>query len=66
MALLTDNLLRKLEDIDAHYAEIESQLLDPDVLTDHRQVRTLSIKKAAMQSVVDRFRQWKTLEARRG
>ena len=65
MALLTDNLLRKLEDIDAHYAEIESQLLDPDVLTDHRQVRTLSIKKAAMQSVVDRFRQWKTLEARR-
>jgi len=65
MVPLTDNLLRKLEAIDAHYATIESQLLDPDVLADHRRVRTLSIKKSAMGSIVDRFRQWKSLQVQR-
>jgi peptide chain release factor 1 len=65
MVSLTDNLLRKLEEIDAHYAVIEADLLDPEVLSDHRRVRTLSIKKSAMQSIVNQFRHWKLLQANR-
>ncbi|MCH2148459.1 MAG: PCRF domain-containing protein [Phycisphaerales bacterium] len=63
MVPLTDNLLRKLEAIDEHYATIEADLLNPEVLSDHRRVRTLSIKKSAMQAIVDQFRQWKVLQA---
>jgi peptide chain release factor 1 len=50
------NLIRKLDEIDEQYAGLSKQLLDPDVLADHRQVRTLSIKRAAIEPVVTDYR----------
>ncbi len=52
MVPLTDNLLRKLEAIDEHYATIEADLLNPEGLSDHRPLRNLSIKKSAMPSMI--------------
>ena len=64
MTSLADNLVRKLRELDEQYADIEAKLLDPEVLVDHRMVRSLSIRKAALQSIVDRFRNWSGCEAR--
>ena len=58
MSTLADNLMCKLRELDAQYGDLEAQLLDPDVLVDHRRVRTLSIKKSALHPIVDRFRRW--------
>ena len=41
MTSLADNLVRKLRELDEQFADIESKLLDPDVLVDHRLVRNL-------------------------
>src|SRR5690349_6149849 len=48
-ATIPANLLRKLDELDAQHRALEDQLLDPAVLVDHRQVRALSIKKAAIE-----------------
>ena len=64
MSTLADNLMCKLRELDAQYGDLEAQLLDPDVLVDHRRVRTLSIKKSALHPIVDRFRRWNQSETR--
>jgi len=51
-----ENLIRKLQELDGQYEQLGRQLLDPQVLSDHRQVRTLSIKRAALESVVSDYR----------
>lgn len=64
MTTLADNLVQRLRELDSQYGTIEAQLLDPDVLVDHRKVRTLSIRKSALHPIVDRFRKWSHCEAR--
>ena len=53
---ISDNLLRKLDELDARYEELSAELLDPEVLQDHRKVRTLSIKRAAIEPLVTEYR----------
>ena len=65
MTSLADNLVRKLRELDEQFTDLEAKLLDPDVLVDHRMVRNLSIRKAALQPIVDRFRNWNHCEAQR-
>jgi len=57
------NLRTKLEQLDASYTELSDQLADPQVLADHRQVAALSIKRAAIEPVVEGFRAYNTLRA---
>jgi len=59
MSSVSDNLLRKLEEIDAQHASLTTQLMEPAVLADHRQVRALSIKKAALEKLVHDYRGWR-------
>src|SRR6185503_9854267 len=60
MAATVDaNLIRKLDEIDAEHRELDAKLVDPAVLADHRQVRSLSIKKAAIDSLVRDYRGWR-------
>jgi peptide chain release factor 1 len=56
MSTLSANLIRKLDDIAAEHAGLEAQMLDPDVLSDHRKVRALSIRKAALEPLVADYR----------
>ena len=49
-------LLRKLESLAGQLADLDSQLSDSTVLVDHKKVRDLSIKKAAIEGVVADYR----------
>ncbi len=52
----SDNLLKKLRELDLQYEELGRQLLDPEIAADHRRVRTLSIKRAAIERLVNDYR----------
>ena len=53
---VSKNLIAKLDELAAQHESLSARLLDPDVLSDHRQVRTLSIKKAAIEPIVNVYR----------
>jgi peptide chain release factor 1 len=55
---VAENLIRRLDDLNQQYAAIEARLLDPAVLADHRQVRSLSIKKSSLEPVVGDYREY--------
>lgn len=57
----TPNLLRTLDELLAEDERLARELSDPEVLADHRQVRTRSIRRAAIESLVNRYRAWRTL-----
>ncbi|MGJ8635278.1 MAG: PCRF domain-containing protein [Phycisphaerales bacterium] len=56
-----EGLLSKLEEISSQYDALSSQLESPEVLADHNQVRTLSIKKAALTPVVEGYHNYQSL-----
>ena len=58
-----ENLARRLDEMDRQFEEIAADLLEPAVLADHRQVRTLSIKRAALEGPVLRWREVRRIEA---
>ena len=53
---MSPNLLRKLDDLAAEQASLEAQLLDPQILSDHRKVRALSIRSAAIEPLLSEYR----------
>lgn len=58
-----DSLLSKLQELSAQYDALSTQLESPEVLADHNQVRTLSIKKAALTPVVQGYQTYQSLLA---
>jgi peptide chain release factor 1 len=56
---LSANLLARLDELVAQYEQVEADLVDPEVITDHRRVRTLSIKRAALEPVVSEYREYR-------
>lgn len=56
-------VLEKLAGLAAQRDQLAEQLLDPAILADHRQVRELSIRKAALDSVADGWRRFEKLTA---
>lgn len=59
---LNQAILAKLESMAAERAELERRLTDPAVLADHRQVRDLSIRKAALDPIADRHSRYLALQ----
>ena len=57
-----DRLVAKLEELAGQDAELERELADPAVMTDHERVRDLSIRRAALDPVVSRYRAWRDLQ----
>ncbi|GAB4386366.1 MAG: peptide chain release factor 1 [Phycisphaerales bacterium] len=53
--VLTDSVRKKLDELSAQYADLARQLEDPAVLADHRRVRDLSIRRAALAPVVEGY-----------
>lgn len=62
MTDLTTNLIAKLNELAAQFDELERDLSDPAVLSDHQRVRDLSIRRAALEDLVARYRRYKALE----
>jgi peptide chain release factor 1 len=58
-----DPLIQKLQELDGQYEELGRQLLDPEVLADHKKVAELSIKRAAIEPVVNLFREYQSQSA---
>jgi peptide chain release factor 1 len=53
------NVVHKLDDLATQHAEISAMLEDPTVLADHRRVRDLSVKRAALDPVVESYRSFR-------
>ncbi len=54
------NVAEKLREIVVQHNELAEQLLDTEVLTDHRKVTSLSIKKAAIAPIVAQFESYES------
>lgn len=61
LAGLAIPVLEKLEALRREYLDLEAQLQDPEVLTDHRKVRALSVKKSAIEPVAVAVREFERL-----
>ena len=55
VAPIEPNLRSKLDELRGQYTELSEQLVDPGVLSDHRQVAAISIKRAAIAPVVEGY-----------
>ena len=62
MADASDKLIAKLQALSEQYDELDRQLADPAIMTDHEQVRDLSVKRSAMQDLVEMYRRWRRLD----
>ncbi|GMV26320.1 MAG: peptide chain release factor 1 [Phycisphaerae bacterium] len=62
LAEVPANVLAKLDQIESQHAALAAQLEDPAVITDHRKVRELSIKKAALDPVVSGYQRLRKLQ----
>ncbi|MEM9373728.1 MAG: PCRF domain-containing protein [Planctomycetota bacterium] len=54
--ILPASVRAKLDEIDAHHADLSRLLEDPSVAGDHRRVSSLAIKRAAIDPVVTEYR----------
>ncbi len=60
---LPQPVIERLEAMDASLCDLDAQLEDSGVLADHRKVRDLSIRKAAIEPVVADYRRLRTIRA---
>jgi peptide chain release factor 1 len=54
-----DKLIKKLQELDAQYQALDRELLLPEVQADHRRVREISVKRAAIEPLVHDFRAYR-------
>lgn len=57
---IPENVAEKLREIVVQHNDLAEQLLDPDILTDHKKVTSLSIKKAAIAPIVEQFESYES------
>ena len=60
---LNDTIRATLDELSRSHASLCAQLEDPGVLADHRQVRDISIRKAALDAVVEQYAVFQNLDA---
>lgn len=56
-----DKLIARLDILAGQYDDLERQLSQPDVMADHRRVQELSIKRAGLTDLVQRYRRYRHL-----
>ncbi|MCC7145002.1 MAG: PCRF domain-containing protein [Phycisphaeraceae bacterium] len=56
-----ETVLGKLKALAEQFAELERQLSDPAVVSDHQKVRSLGIKRAALEGMVGRYLRYERL-----
>ena len=57
---IPENVAEKLRDIVVQHTQLTSQLMDPEILIDHKKVTSLSIKKASISSLVEQFKSYES------
>ena len=61
MPNVSNNVIRKLEAIAREHEALSAQLMEPEVLSDHRRVRDLSIKRAAIDELAGEYRRYQSV-----
>lgn len=61
---LHDALITKLDELAAQFGQLEHDLSDPSVAADPDRLRDLSVRRAALADIVERYGQFKTLRSR--
>jgi peptide chain release factor 1 len=56
-----DRLLAKLDELAAQYDQLNAQLNDPNVVSDHELVRSLAIKRAGIEGLVTQYQRLRSL-----
>jgi peptide chain release factor 1 len=56
------NLIKRLDEMAVQFEKIEQQLVDPQVVSDHQVVRELSIKRAALEPLVQKYRDYASIQ----
>jgi peptide chain release factor 1 len=55
------NLIAKLEELSQQFDQLDAKLQDPAIAVNHEQVRKLSVKRAAIADLVERYRAYRKL-----
>ncbi len=63
---MNERLISKLDDLATQFDELEGQLADPAVAQNHEQVRQLSVKRAAIAGIVERYGRYRRLQEQVG
>jgi peptide chain release factor 1 len=59
MAEQNSSLLAKLDEIEAHYSQIEKQIADPEISVDSVRLIALSKEQGKLKAIVTRYREYK-------
>jgi len=59
MAQVKDSFLRKLDEVEAHFEQIEKQIADPAVVKDSAKLIALSKEQGKLKAIVTRYREYK-------
>jgi len=57
------NLIAKLDELAGQYDALERQLSDPAVIADHKAATRISVKRAALAGIVERYNRYKQQQA---
>jgi peptide chain release factor 1 len=63
MAQQQDSLMAKLDQIEARYAEIEKQIVEPQIARDSAKLVALSKEQGKLKTIVTKYRQYKKVAA---
>ncbi|MEM9418008.1 MAG: PCRF domain-containing protein [Planctomycetota bacterium] len=58
-----DAIRQKLDEVAAQFDELERQLADPAVVSDHQQLRVLGSKRSAIAGIVGKYRELQQLDS---
>lgn len=61
MAVKKNNLLVKLDEIEARYDELGSQIADPSVASDHSRFILISKEQSRLKTTVEKYREYKRI-----
>ena len=57
------NLIAKLDELAQQYESLGEQLNDPQVISDHKAATLISVKRAALSGIVERYQQYQAQQA---
>src|SRR5689334_18681659 len=60
--MLDDRVRSKLESIEQHYVQLEEQMAQPEVATDHRRLMEVGRERADLEPLVSTYRSYKEIE----
>jgi peptide chain release factor 1 len=60
--MLDDSLRSKLESIEQHYVQLEEQMAEPEVATDHRRMTELGRERAEYEDLVTIYRSFRDID----